>query len=214
MTGAPPVLIVDDHALVAGSLRLALRGRGIEAEALLPEEFLPRLDDPARPGALILLDLDLDQDVDGAALVPRLRRAGWRVLLVTGSTDEVRIAAGIAAGALGRLSKSAPFEELVDAAVRAAQGRMLMSAAERARWESIGATGEERRRDERERWSRLTPRERQIAGRIADGRRTAAIAAEFGVSVATVRTQLRSIRSKLEVRSQLEIAVHARSAGH
>ena len=46
--------------------------------------------------------------------------------------------------------------------------------------------------------------------RIAAGRRPRAIAEEFVVSVATVRTQIRSILAKLEVGSQLEVAAFAR----
>ena len=40
--------------------------------------------------------------------------------------------------------------------------------------------------------------------RLAQGRRAHAIAEEFSVSVATVRTQIRAILGKLEVGSQLE----------
>ncbi|MHA6785471.1 response regulator [Pseudonocardia saturnea] len=208
---APPVLIVDDHSLVAGALALALRGRGIEAEAVLPADFLPRVDEPAAPGALVLLDLDLGDGLDGVTLVPRLRRAGWRVLLVTGSSDEKRVAIGVAAGALGRVRKSAPFDELVGAAVRAVEGRPLISAEERHRIEAMASTAGAQERLERERWDRLTPRESQIVDRIAAGRRPVAIAAEFVVSVATVRTQIRSILAKLEVSSQLEVAALAQA---
>ncbi|MDN5748769.1 MAG: response regulator transcription factor [Pseudonocardia sp.] len=213
MTPAPPVVIVDDHSLVAGALALALHARGVAATAVSPEEFLPRLDDPAPPGALVLLDLDLGDGVDGAVLVPRLRRAGWRVVLVTGSQDETRIAVGIAAGAMGRIHKSAPFDDLVTAAVRAAQGRPLISEGERSRLEALASSSDAEQRLQRERWDRLTPRERQIVDRIAAGKRPTAIAEEFVVSVATVRTQIRSILSKLEVRSQLEVAALARARG-
>jgi DNA-binding CsgD family transcriptional regulator len=63
---------------------------------------------------------------------------------------------------------------------------------------------------ERERWQRLTPREREVVGRIVAGRRPVHIAAEFVVSVATVRSQIRSILAKLEVGSQLEVAALVR----
>lgn len=52
--------------------------------------------------------------------------------------------------------------------------------------------------------ARLTPRERAVLDRLAGGTRAAGIAAEFVVSVSTVRTQIRSILAKLEVSSQLE----------
>lgn len=56
----------------------------------------------------------------------------------------------------------------------------------------------------------LTPREREIVGCLASGLRAAAIAEKFVVSVATVRTQIRSILAKLEVSSQLEVVALAR----
>ncbi|HYH32318.1 MAG TPA: response regulator transcription factor [Pseudonocardia sp.] len=207
------VLIVDDHELVAEALALGLRARGVAAVTVRPAEFLDRVAEPAPPGGLVLLDLDLGaavEGVDGADLVPRLRRAGWRVLLITGSTDETRIAVAIAGGALGRVPKSAPFDELVDAAARAAEGRSLTSEAERRRLHAVAAAADTQARARRDRWRRLTPRELQIVERIAAGKRPAAIAEEFVVSVATVRTQIKSISAKLEVSSQLEIAALAR----
>jgi DNA-binding NarL/FixJ family response regulator len=205
------VVVVDDHALVAGALAMALRVRDVPALAVTPAEFLPRIADPAPPGALVLLDLDLGDGLDGVDLVPALRRSGWRVLLVTATTDETRVALGVAAGALGRVRKSAPFDELVAAAVRAAEGRALLTDGERARLLALAASAGSQRREEQDRWGRLTARENQIVERIAAGRRPQAIAEEFVVSVATVRTQIRSILSKLEVRSQLEVAALART---
>lgn len=207
----PTVVVVDDHSMVAVSLAMALRGRGLEAAAVSPEDFAGRIDDPAPPGGLVLLDLDLGGGADGARLVPRLRRSGWRVLLVTGSTDETRIAVAVAAGAVGRVRKSAPFDELVATAVRVASGRPVISDQERARMEIVARTAGAAAKREQDRWERLTPRELQIAERIAAGRRPAAIAKEFVVSIATVRTQIRSILSKLEVTSQLEVAAMARA---
>ena len=51
---------------------------------------------------------------------------------------------------------------------------------------------------------RLTNRERVILERLAGGQRARSISEEFGVSLATVRTQIRSMLRKLDVASQLE----------
>lgn len=204
------VLVVDDHALVASSLVMALRQRGVAASAVAPADAVARIDEPAPPGGLVLLDLDLGAGLDGAALVPRLRRAGWRVLLVTGSTDEIRIATAITAGAVGRVDKSALFDQLVTTVLHVAEGRPLLDDAERARLREVAEVAHDEAALDQDHWRRLTPRERQIAELIADGRRPATIAAEFVVSVATVRTQVRSILGKLEVGSQLEVAALAR----
>jgi LuxR family maltose regulon positive regulatory protein len=50
----------------------------------------------------------------------------------------------------------------------------------------------------------LSPRERQVLRALYEGQRPVSIAAAFGTSVATVRSQIRSIHSKLHVSSTLE----------
>jgi DNA-binding CsgD family transcriptional regulator len=86
-----------------------------------------------------------------------------------------------------------------------------MSDDERARLRAVAAATQLADRRDRDRWSRLTPREREIVDRIAAGRRPAAIADEFVVSLATVRSHIRSILAKLGVGSQLEVAAMARA---
>jgi len=51
---------------------------------------------------------------------------------------------------------------------------------------------------------RLTPRERQVLGRLSDGMTTDEIAASLYVSPATVRNHVRSILSKLGVHHRIE----------
>ncbi len=209
MTARSTVLVVDDQALVACSIALALRGVGIAARALPPARVGELAHQPAPPGGLVLLDLD--HGPDAVATVPRLRRSGWRVLLVTGSPDETPVALALAAGASGWVHKSQPFEELVRLATRAAEGRPVLSAPERARMLAVADAARTAEHRAGDRWSRLTPRERQIVDRIVAGRRPAAIADEFVVSLATVRSHIRSILAKLGVGSQLEVAALART---
>jgi DNA-binding NarL/FixJ family response regulator len=207
---ATTVLVVDDQALVACSIALALRGVGMAAVAVPPARVAELAAQQAPPGGLVLLDLD--HPVDGAdpvALVPGLRAAGWQVLLVTGTSDETAVALAVAAGACGRVHKSRPFEELVRIATRAAEGQPVMSALERTRLLGLADSAQAAARRDHDRWGRLTPREQEIVNRIAAGRRPAAIAEEFVVSLATVRSHIRSILAKLGVGSQLEVAALA-----
>jgi DNA-binding NarL/FixJ family response regulator len=59
---------------------------------------------------------------------------------------------------------------------------------------------------------RLTQREREVLALLADGQRAQAVADHFVVSLATVRTQIRAVLTKLEVGSQLEaVALYRRT---
>jgi DNA-binding NarL/FixJ family response regulator len=206
----PPVLVIDDHAIVATSLVLALRSQGIAARRCpVTSEAAIIAEAESGERGLALLDMDLGLDVDGADLVMPLRAAGWKVLVVTGSSNRNRIAAAVVAGAIGWVSKAAPFEQLVQAASAAVAGRSMLTEQERRELHEINRGGQDRTRL----LHRLTAREHEVLDRLAAGQRAAKVAEEFVVSVATVRSQIRSILAKLEVGSQLEAVALARSGG-
>lgn len=215
---APAVLIVDDHPLVAVALTTALRERDIDARRLDPADADGRAVALRRTrSGLVVLDLDLGPGPDGALLdgvdlVPALRAAGWSVLLLTGSRDRTRIAAAVAAGALGWVAKDLPFDEITTMVAAAAQGAPVFDPGRRAALVAEHHAAQSARSDLDRRWNRLTPRERQILDCLVEGKRVADVAREYVVSPATVRTQVRSILAKLEVSSQLEAVALARRA--
>jgi DNA-binding NarL/FixJ family response regulator len=59
----------------------------------------------------------------------------------------------------------------------------------------------------------LTPRERQVLERVAQGRRNEGIAAELGLSEQTVRNYVTRIYEKLGVHSHAEAVIWARERG-
>jgi DNA-binding NarL/FixJ family response regulator len=87
-----------------------------------------------------------------------------------------------------------------------------MSEAERQAWLARHQSQLVRERAVNQRLGRLSNRERQVLELLAEGLRASAIAEKFVVSMTTVRTQIRSILTKLEVTSQLEAValVHQR----
>ncbi|NMI00280.1 LuxR C-terminal-related transcriptional regulator [Pseudonocardia acidicola] len=209
---SPRVLVIDDHRLVASSLVLALAERGLDPH-LCPvtgtAEIL-RFAEQTAP-AVVLLDLELGLEPDGGqvdelAVVRTCHARRWVTLIVSASTDSRRVAAAIAAGAAGFVSKSAPLTEMLDVVCAAAAGHPVLTPAERAGWLDIDRRARAAERRDQARLKRLTARERQVLERLARGERAAAIAEEFVVSVTTVRSQIRSILTKLEVNSQLEAA--------
>ena len=207
----PTVLIIDDHELVATSLAMTLRSAGLQAQrhAVRSREGILVATATIPPG-VVLLDLDLGRDpdgtpIDGITLIEGLCRSGWRVLALSGTSDEARIGKALAAGALAGIPKSAALPVLVDS--RPAGGAGPRSHAPSATATAhrgahrVSAIGGSR---SAERLARLSDRERAVLDRLARGRRAQSIAEEFVVSVSTVRTQIRAILGKLEVGSQLE----------
>jgi DNA-binding NarL/FixJ family response regulator len=204
-----PVLVLDDHPLVRTVLVLGLRAQGVDAVQLPITGYDEILAAAGRyRPSLALLDLDLGDGIEGPppnglVLIGPLRSLGWSVLIVTASKNRGAIAAAVAQGAIGWVSKAEPFDRLLAVVLDAAEGREVLSGA--AREELLRLDRELRAHDVElnQRLARLSSRERQVLDRLAAGRSAAGVAAEFKVSLATVRAQIRSIHAKLDVRSQL-----------
>ena len=213
---APTVLIVDDHDLVGTSLAVALTAEGLRARRAAVVDLAGVLAEAdALPPGLALLDLDLGRDRqgrrrDGVELVVPLTDRGW-CCMVLSAADRSRVGAALAAGAIAAVPKRAPWPVLL-ANVRAAlNGRSAMSPQTRQELIDSFRTQDAERREIVEKLGRLTQREREVLAELARGHRAQAVAERYVVSLATVRTQIRSVLSKLEVGSQLEaVALYRR----
>ena len=209
------VAIVEDHVLLAQSVGLALRAEGLEVvrgDLTGETELLDSLRVDA--STLVLLDLDLGEPlVDGVRLIPALRSAGGRVLVVTGTTDRLRIAAAVEAGAIGYVGKERPIDALLETVRDAAAGRRVIDECER---HELLAALRRHRADQRRRlapFETLTPKETRVLDELAQGKCVESIARDWFVSEATIRTQVRGVLTKLDVRSQLAAVVKARDVG-
>ena len=99
--------------------------------------------------------------------------------------------------------------ELVTA--RALAGLPVMAPEARERLIDSHRAHDVERREISEKLERLTRREREVLAELARGHRAQAVADRYVVSLATVRTQIRSVLNKLEVGSQLEaVALYRR----
>ncbi len=209
------VLIVEAHELLAQSLTYALRVEGFEVEMASG----PTVDDVLvaadrfKP-AIVLVDPDLGEGSDrGLHLIDRLRANGRRILLLTATTDHLQVGECIEAGAAGLVSTSASLGDLVAAISKLAETDTLLSARERHE-----VLTELRRQRALERaWRRafdsLTPREEEILFALTEGQTASAISECSYVSLATVRSQIRSVLMKLGVRSQLAAVVLVHQTG-
>lgn len=204
------VLIVDDHDLVAMSLALCLRSEGMHAQrhAVRSRDGILTAVATLVPG-VVLLDLDLGrgpdgEPIDGTTLVAGLCRNGWRVIVLSATTDDARIGRALDAGALACVPKTAALPVLITAIRRATQGLQVMHPERRRYYVEIFQQQQEQAQAVERRLARLTDRERAVLEQLARGRRAQSIAEEFRVSLATTRTQIRAVLQKLEVNGQLE----------
>jgi len=209
------VLIVEDHGLLAESLLLALRAEGLDAERVAPVTIDGILSEARRLSpTVVLLDLDLGGEIGSSVgLIPPLQELGAQVVMVTGITDPARLAECLEAGATGLIDKTTSFDQLVDSVREVAELGTIVSPARR---EALLAELRRQRRDDqrrREPFERLTPREREVLAALMDGKPAEVIATESFVSLATVRSQIRTILLKLGVNSQLAAVALARRNG-
>jgi len=209
------LLIIDDHALLAQSLAMALRIQGFEVEVadlIDRDRLIDKVCDD--PPDLVLLDLDLGGAIgDGAALVRPIRDCGARVLVVSGSKNGYHLATAVEEGAMGVLTKSAPFETLVTDILAAARGEELMKPEERQELLKELRRARAEMRHLLEPFERLSRREAEVLRELARGKSVTQIAADWVVAEATVRSQVRGILTKLGVSSQLEAVASALRAG-
>jgi two-component system nitrate/nitrite response regulator NarL len=211
------VLIIDDHALFAECLELALGLNGYDVRRLPVDddctaETLLAGVVRARP-RIVLLDLDLGGAGDGDRLIGPMVNAGVHVIVVTAVTDRARWGESLGYGARTVLSKSQPLDDILSTVRRVDQGFPVIDRADRdeliAYWHEQGVE----RVALQHRLGLLTPREEAVLGELVRGRNVREIAMRSFVAEATVRSQVKSILAKLEVSSQLAAVGIATTAG-
>jgi two-component system, NarL family, nitrate/nitrite response regulator NarL len=208
------IVVVDDHGLFAQTVAIALRSCGSKVRVLEPTP--PDMVISAvttEPTELILLDPDPVEAGDADGLVGDLTHTGIPVLMVTGVQDPVRRARCIVEGAVGVIDKTGSFDELLDGIDQVlATGTLLTSCEYQEHLDLLRA----HERSEQIRFApfaSLSCREAEVLGELMLGRTVDQIAAASFVTLATVRTQVRAIRGKLGVSTQIAAIARARAAG-
>jgi DNA-binding NarL/FixJ family response regulator len=209
------VLLADDDVLVRSGLRALLSAEDditVVGEAANGREAVNRARE-LEPD-VVLMDVRMPQ-VDGVTAVREI--VSWprrpRVLVVTTfDLDEV-VDDALDAGADGFLLKRATPEQLIDGIRTVFSGDALVSPTVTRR---LLAAHAGRRPPDRERLALaapLTERETAVLRALAEGLSNAEIAATIWVSPETVKTHIKSILSKLEVRDRTQAVVWAYRTG-
>lgn len=212
--GASHVVIIDDHDLVAQALAVSLEDDGTHVSVvrvgdLTTDDMVREL--TARAPDLVIVDLDLGDGRDGVDLVTRVA-PGLRVLVLTGTTDEVWLGRSVEAGAVALLSKSCSVPEVAAVVADLLGGWAGLTRHQREEHLARLRRARDVERRRARRFDELTPREAEVLGSLVRGDVVDHIAERSVVSRATVRTQVRSILGKLGARSQVEAIALAREA--
>ncbi len=211
----PHIVVVDDHELVASLLVDWLRRNGFDASAVFEptEADLVTSIADAVPD-VVLLDDDLGPRLGTAErFVAPAIEAGALVLMLTSDGDRVLHARCVEEGASGILQKQTRPADLVSAVEAVAAGESILSPTERSALILELRKARSAAQRLRAPFIALTEREEQVLEAICDGESAAEIAMTWGVSVATVRSHIRAVLTKLQAGSQLEAAAMARRAG-
>lgn len=205
------VLLVEDHRLVAEGMQALLAREGdIQvlgvARSVRDAVALAAAGDPD----VVIMDYHLP-DGTGAQAGERIRkqRARPSLVFVSGDESEEALLDAVRAGACVFLPKSRASADVVAAVRRAAEGEMLIPAAQLA---ALLTRAHERARDEAERArlrGQLTPREHEVLLLMANGLDNKSIARELGLTLTTVRSYVQDILEKLDAHSKLEAVAAA-----
>jgi len=193
MTAAPTVFVVDDEEPVGDSIAMLLRTVGLQTRVYQDARVFLQEYRPEMPGCL-LLDVRMPK-MSGLELQQALidRNVTLPVIFITGHGDVPMAVEAMRAGALDFIQK--PFND--DELIRRVQRALEEDARERA---MLQRTEEIERR-----WAGLTPREREIAVRIADGQANKRVAADLEISARTVELHRARILQKMGVRSVAQL---------
>jgi RNA polymerase sigma factor (sigma-70 family) len=208
------VLIADDDDLMRAGLAELLSGDPsieIVGEAATGREAVERTRrlDPD----VVLMDVRMP-DLDGIEATRALTRAAARarVLILTTFEQDDYIFGALRAGASGFLLKRTRPEELITAVHTIGAGDSLLSPSVTRRVIDRMARQPSPEFD-RAKLRDLTPRERDVLELLARGLSNREIAAELVVEESTIRTHVKRILTKLQLRDRVQAVIFAYESG-
>jgi DNA-binding NarL/FixJ family response regulator len=212
------VLLADDQALIRAGFRVLLEAAGdieVVGEAVNGAQAVELARD--RRADVVLMDIRMP-DVDGLEATQRIAAdddlAGVKVVILTTFESDEYIYQALRAGASGFLVKDTEPEDLIHAVRVVARGDALLSPSVTRRLITSLAS-EPRRALARpaQSLSRLTEREREVLGLVAEGLSNDEIAGRLYVSPLTTKTHVSRIMTKLDARDRAQLVVMAYESG-
>lgn len=198
------VVLADDHPLIREAIRSLLTGTSefeLVGEAADGKECLVRVRE-LRP-EIVLIDIVMPK-MSGEQVTADLHRLfpDLKIIALSGYADRQFVHAMVKAGANAYVVKSASGRELIHALRAVADGHSYLSpeitSAVMSQWDkspSVGPLSPEG----------LGKREKEVLRLVAEGHRTATIAAKMGITSATVESHRRNIMRKLRLHSVADL---------
>jgi FixJ family two-component response regulator len=194
MSDEATIFVVDDDPFALRIVGQILRTAGYSVEVFDgPRAFLAS--EPFGRHGCVVLDMSMP-DLTGLDLQEVIAERGGTlpVVFITGSSDVRSSVRAMKGGAVDFLLKPVDSDELLGAVGRAVSQSARARAAKAAR-----SSAESR-------FSQLTPREREVCELVARGMLNKQVAAELGMSEATVKVHRARVMEKLELGSVAELS--------
>ncbi len=202
-------MLADDHPLIReaiGHLVNSAPEFELVGEAASGKECLARAEE-LRPDILVLDIAMPEMNGEQVARELRHRLPELKIVALSGYTDRQFVRAMTKAGAKGYVVKSASGRELIQALRAVASGKNYLSpevtGAVMTLWEESAPIAESSAQNA------LGKREREVLKLIAEGHRSAKIASQMGIAVATVEAHRRNILRKLKLHSAADLTRYA-----
>ena len=215
----PPirVLVVDDDALVRSGLALILGGTDdIEVVGQAVDGRSGVVAAREHRPDIVLMDIRMPR-MNGLEATEVLQ--SWdsppKVIVLTTFDADDYVTRALGAGASGFLLKDTRPAAIIEAIRRVADGDPMLSPSVTSRLIAhlTSGDGPDRARSAKERLSRLTSRENEVAVAVGRGLTNAEIAAALHLSVPTVKAHIGRLFAKLGVENRVQIAICVHDAG-
>lgn len=199
------IFLADDHPLLRTGLRLSLSQQNdIEITGEASDGFSAVDKIQADPPDLSLIDVDMP-GISGIGAIRILRESipEMKILVLSSYNDEKYIRDAMGAGADGYVLKSVSTSELVRIIRCFCHGQLIISPY------LVNLTLDLKEKEEPESTTgvELTEREREILKCITDGKSNKEISDSIFVSVETVKSHVKNLYKKLNVKNRVEAAM-------